>query len=96
MYRMTGLEYKQIFAENQLKHSEIITILEECIRTLSTRSEEVASEGNIERAIELQEKAEEAKWVAIFTAMDEKEQGWCYLENHNTNNAQATKQTKVC
>lgn len=80
MVRMTALEYKQIFLENQLNRSEMVRTLEECIRTLNDYAETLAIDDHSDRALFYQEQAEEAKWLAIFTAMDEKEQGWGYLE----------------
>lgn len=80
MRRMTALEYKQIFSENHLNRSEIVRTLEDCIRTLNAYAITLANEGEIDQALFYQEQAEEAKWLAIFTAMNEKEQGWGYLE----------------
>lgn len=77
---MTALEYKQIFLENQLNRSEMVRTLEDCIRTLNAYAATLANEGEIDQALFYQEQAEEAKWLAIFTAMNEKEQGWGYLE----------------
>lgn len=93
---MTALEYKQIFSENHLKRSEMVRTLENCIRTLNAYATTLANDGEIDQALFYQEQAEEAKWIAIFTAMDEKEQGWGYLENYHTNDTKTTKQTKVC
>lgn len=80
MVRMTALEYKQIFLENQLNRSEIVLTLEGCIRTLNEYANTLANGGNIDQALFYQRQSEETKWLAIFTAMDEKEQGWRYLE----------------
>lgn len=77
---MNALEYKQIFKENQLIRSELVRTLEGCIRTLQDYATVLATDGEIGQALFYQEQAEEAKWVAIFIAMDEKEQGWGYLE----------------
>lgn len=93
---MTALEYKQIFSENLLIRSEIVRTLEDCIRTLNAYATTLANEGEIDQTLFYQEQAEEAKWLAIDIAMNEKEQGWGYLENYHTNYTKTTKQTKVC
>lgn len=80
MSRMTALEYKQIFSENQLKRSEMVRTLEDCIRTLNAYATTLANDGEIDQALFYQEQAEETKWLAIDIAMNEKEQGWGYLE----------------
>lgn len=67
MYRMSGVEYKQIFKENGLERSELVLLLEQQVKILIEHGRD--------------ELAEEAKWLAIFTAQDEKQQGWGYLED---------------
>lgn len=56
---MTGKEYLAFFKDENLKRSELVRLLERCIRTLETN--------NLD--------AEEAKWLAIVIAEEEKERG---------------------
>lgn len=66
-YRMSGMEYKQILQENKLYRSELVQLLEQQVKILQDN--------------QLYDKAEEAKWLAIGIAEDEKKQGYGYLEN---------------
>lgn len=66
MYQMSGLEYQQIFKENQLIRSELVRLLEAQIKILQEN--------------QLHSKAEETKWLAITIAEDEKKQRYGYLE----------------
>ncbi|MBK5028062.1 hypothetical protein IL314_11640 [Enterococcus faecium] len=64
---MSGIEYKQILQENELYRSELVKLLEEQVKILQDN--------------QLYDEAEEAKWLAIGIAEDEKKQGYSYLEN---------------
>ena len=66
-YRMSGMEYKQILQENELYRSELVQLLEQQARILQENK--------------TYDEAEEAKWLAIGIAEDEKKQGYGYLEN---------------
>lgn len=66
-YRMSGMEYKQILQENELYRSELVQLLEQQARILQENK--------------MYDEAEEAKWLAIGIAEDEKKQGYGYLEN---------------
>lgn len=66
-YRMSGMEYKQILQENNLYRSELVQLLEQQARILQEN--------------QMYDEAEEAKWLAIGIAEDEKKQGYGYLEN---------------
>lgn len=66
-YRMSGMEYKQILQENELYRSELVQLLEQQARILQEN--------------QMYDEAEEAKWLAIGIAEDEKKQGYGYLEN---------------
>lgn len=66
-YRMSGMEYKQIFQENELYRSELVQLLEQQVKILQEN--------------QMYDEAEEAKWLAIGIAEDEKKQGYGYLEN---------------
>lgn len=66
-YRMSGMEYKQILQENELYRSELVQLLEQQARILQENK--------------MYDEAEEAKWLAIGIAEDEKKQGCGYLEN---------------
>ena len=63
---MTGAEYLAIMNENGWKRSKLVKILEESIRVLERNGKT--------------EEAEEAKWIAIDIAEQEKEQGYLFLE----------------
>lgn len=56
---MTGKEYLAFFKDENLKRSELVRLLERCIRILETNDLD----------------AEEAKWLAIVIAEKEKERG---------------------
>ncbi|MDN6205999.1 MAG: hypothetical protein L0I97_05285 [Staphylococcus simulans] len=56
---MTGKEYLAFFKDEDLKRSELVRLLERCIRILETNDLD----------------AEEAKWLAIVIAEKEKERG---------------------
>lgn len=56
---MTGKEYLAFFKDEDLKRSELVRLLERCIRILETNDLD----------------AEEAKWLAIVIAEEEKERG---------------------
>ncbi|EME3511201.1 hypothetical protein Q7177_001728 [Enterococcus faecium] len=64
---MSGMEYKQILQENELYRSELVQLLEQQARILQENK--------------MYDEAEEAKWLAIGIAEDEKKQGYGYLEN---------------
>ena len=66
-YRMSGMEYKQMLQENELYRSELVQLLEQQARILQENK--------------MYDEAEEAKWLAIGIAEDEKKQGYGYLEN---------------
>lgn len=66
-YRMSGMEYKQILQENKLYRSELVQLLEQQARILQEN--------------QMYDEAEEAKWLAIDIAEDEKKQAYGYLEN---------------
>ncbi|KAA9175856.1 hypothetical protein F6X86_14430 [Enterococcus durans] len=64
---MSGMEYKQILQENKLYRSELVQLLEQQVKILQEN--------------QMYDEAEEAKWLAIGIAEDEKKQGYGYLEN---------------
>ena len=62
---MDGRTYLKLFAENKLKRSKIVRLLEKQVKVLSNNGHEKL--------------AEETKWLAFVIAEEEKEQGYYFL-----------------